>query len=184
MTVHIVQLDDFAGDWLRESLANGLSLGRRVGELVPTSFMEIEAIATSTDRVRLLEFSRGGLAAADTWTFIAQELHRRFRDCHLFVELPLVQPSDRFLEHRPYSYVQCDNELYAVVSLAAQSSSVETVLRSSDPSMTYNAVVMSGVGVSRCPVEDLDRGDARVEAVVVGAYDGEGALLARIVPTM
>jgi hypothetical protein len=86
------------------------------------------------------------------------------------------------MEKSPLHTLTCGSEVYAACSLDMPPTQVEATLRTADPSFMYSAIVvdknMGGDDLSGCPTVWVDGGTARIRAVLIGAYDGEGFVLA------
>jgi hypothetical protein len=174
---------DGAFDYIVDQLAAGLSLSRAAsGQLRRSHSETLAVVPTNAERGSLSSFGTALGVSGDGTTVadLADELASRFAASRMIVSLPLAQPGDASLASIAGSLTACDDEVYVAIDLAADRPTVEHCLRAHDPSFGYALVVVDPVGAGRnvCPTEALESGDYRLRAAVVGAYDGEGFLVA------
>ena len=174
---------DGAFDYIVGQLAAGMSASRAALEQLRLSHSETLAVVpTDADQGSLHSFdtalgiSGGGATFAD----LAGELASRFPASRVIVALPLAQPGDGSLASIAGSLATCGSEAYLAVDLTDDRSTIEQALRAHDPSFGYALVVVdhAGAGPSICPTEAIESGEYRLRAAAVGAYDGEGFLVA------
>jgi hypothetical protein len=174
--------------WVLEMLRSGLSLGKRVAKLVdPNDLQTYAVIGVDADAAALEQF-QGGLArdreAASSIDKLAAVLCRDFGDADLIVEDPISLPSEiltAFPTDGPPTMLACGREVYFACSLSGEIELVEQTIFSHDNSFDYNGFVVEGLphdDADACPTELLHSGAMSVHAIVSGAYDGEGYLLA------
>jgi hypothetical protein len=171
-----------------EMLRSGLSLGKRVAELVDPNGLQIWAVVgVEADAAALEEFqggfARGGVAAS-SHDKLAAVLCREFGDADLVVEDPISLPSEirpAFPTGGPPTMLACGREVYFASSLGGEIELVRQTIFSHDNSFDYNGFVVEGLphdDAGACPTELFRGGAMSVRAIVSGAYDGEGYLLA------
>ena len=174
--------------WVLEMLRSGLSLGKRVAELVDPDDLQIWAVIGVDADAAALERFQGGLArgreAASSVDMLAAVLCRDFGDADLIAENPISLPSEIrpvFPTGGPPTMLVCGREVYFACSLAGEIELVEQTVFSHDNSFCYNGFVVEGLphdDAGACPTELLHSGGMSIHAIVSGAYDGEGYLLA------
>ncbi|WP_369636222.1 hypothetical protein [Nocardia sp. JMUB6875] len=91
------------------------------------------------------------------------------------VEMPLAHPTDRFVESsEDQGLVVWHKSVYAVCCLDEGPERARWILLQHDPSFSYRAFVID----HEFPPLSADARSIGVEAIVVGAYDGEGVVAA------
>jgi hypothetical protein len=176
----IIGIGKLGIDYADGRLGEGLSLSRRARSfLLETDTFAVVQNGATLDRI--LDFTGGGPGRCDIGE-VAVLLSERFPSCSVIVELPLRRPTDPgATDEGRLQVLTCDGELYAACSLDRPPVQVEAALRATDPAFMYNAIVVENVGgreLSGCPTAWVEHGIARVCALLIGAYDGEGFVLA------
>jgi hypothetical protein len=175
----LVALGDAGMGYVSGSLSSGLALARRAQTLL-TGMSATALVPDGTSAEQALVFGRGGLgrcAMAEVATLLSQ----RYPTGSVVVELPLRRSDDPAAPDEAVQTVTCDDEVYAVCSFDLSLVRVEATLRTADPSFMYNAIVLENdvdAELFGCPMDWVDGGASRIRAVVVGAYDGEGFVVA------
>lgn len=178
-----IALGDVGIRYVWGSLRDVLPLARLAEDLLRlgTSF----ALASERFPENAVQDFRHGHRSACDIGDVAESLRRLFPHAWLAVGLPLVRPDDPWIsEGRPQlrGELQIDGpHAYAVCRLSAPRETVEAVLRAHDPSFLYNAVIVEPAAQDETGVnlrQQVEEGLARIVAVLVGAYDGEGFVLA------
>ena len=174
--------------WVLEMLRCGLSLGKRAADLVDPTGLQIWAVVGVDADAAALEQFQGGFArgrvAASSHNKLAAVLCREFGDADLIVEDPISLPSEilpAFPTGGPPTMLACGREVYFACSLGGEIELVEQTIFSHDNSFDYNGFVVEGLphgDAGACPTELFQSGAMSVHAIVSGAYDGEGYLLA------
>ena len=176
MSMSLIAIGDAGVAYANGSLSQGLSLARRARSvLIGMSALALVPEGTSSEQA--LGFGHGGLGRCDM-PGVAALLAGRYPHGSVFLELPLWRPDDPGTAIRT---VTCGDEVYAFCSLDLPLDRLETTLRTADPSFMYNAIIVgngSGEDLAECPTESVDSGRRRICAIVVGAYDGEGFVVA------
>lgn len=140
----------------------------------------VALVPTGSTAERALEFKQGGLGRCDL-TEVAAVLAQTYPGASLVVELPLWRSDDPGVPDGDLRILICGNEVYATCHLGGSLNSIEKTLRLADPSFMYNAIILEhkvDFGAGSCPADSVAAGTARVRAILVGAYDGEGFVLA------
>ncbi|MFT4295550.1 MAG: hypothetical protein QM582_09070 [Micropruina sp.] len=160
--------------WLHQGLADGMSMAVEAARVVGRGGFAIRMLGDDGgDDQADLRYGRNLRLDLER---VAVELVDDWPDGHLFVEMPFVRPRDSRPEGRSVSTVVCGDECYAYAPLDAESSTVARTLVAHDPTSLYVAAVVTarpGVDPRRCPTEALRTGIFTLEAVMVGAHDGE-----------
>lgn len=175
-----IEVSGHAIKYARANLKDGLSLSR----LSMSVLDGMTAVALVPDRAsseRALDFKHGGLGRCDI-SEVAAMLGREFQRASLIVELPLWRTDDPGISDEASGVMVCGDEVYAVCSLDGSNDAIETTLRMADPSFMYRAFVLTSEMEFRegaCPPDLVESKAASVDAILVGAYDGEGFVFAR-----
>ena len=176
----LVDVGKPAIDYANSRLGEGLSLARRA-QSVLLGMTAFAVVPDGAPHDRFLSFRGGGLGRCDIGE-VAVLLSRRFPSSLVILELPLRRPTDPGMEESALHTLICGSEVYAACSLDVPPTQVEATLRAADPSFMYNAIVVDenigGDDLSGCPTEWVEGGTARICAVLIGAYDGDGFVLA------
>lgn len=181
MTIKLVEVGAPGLEYVKASVLDGLSMGRAA----VSSWSSLTAMALvppGAQSQQILNFRRGGLGRLDL-AIVAYLLKETYPDATLFVELPLSRPGDPETADDGVHRVVRGSEVYAICSAGDPLSKIEATLRSTDPSIIYNVLI-----VKRKEVEDQEAlGNAAelfnfegvdLVALLAGAYDGEGFVLA------
>ncbi|MGN9912253.1 hypothetical protein ACTMTJ_32415 [Phytohabitans sp. LJ34] len=129
---------------------------------------------------RALNLGNGGLGGSDMRE-IAALLARAYPEAVLVVELPLWRPEDPGIRETDLSVAISGDEIYSVRPLNSGPNLVERTLRLADPSFMYNAFILEpkvNLVAELVFPNLLKSGQVVVKGVLVGAYDGEGFVLA------
>lgn len=179
MSMSLVEVGKPAIDYADSRLGEGLSLARRAQSTL-LGMMAFAVVREGVTRDRALRFRGGGLGRCDM-SEVAVLLSQRFPSGWVIVELPLWRPTDPGIEEGALHTLICGSEVYAACSLDVPPTRVEATLRTADPSFMYNAIIVENIGggdLSGCPTGWVECGTARICAALIGAYDGEGFVLA------
>jgi hypothetical protein len=179
MSMSLIALGDAGMAYVSGSLSSGLSLARRAQTML-TGMNAAALVPDGTSREQAFAFGRGGLGRCDI-TEVATSLSRRYPTGSVAVELPLRRLDDPAAPSEITQTTTCDSEVFAVCSFGSSLVQIEATLRATDPSFMYNAIVLEseyGAELSGCPTDWIDRGASRIRAVIIGAYDGEGFVIA------
>jgi len=174
-----IAVSNQALEYLKDSLADGLSLSRSATSRL-TGLTAVALVPEGVSAERATDFKRGGLGRS-VIADLAQLLVERFAGATLLLELPLWRGNDPGVVGGEFTVLICGEEVYAVCDLDGSLDSAELTLRAADPSFMYNAFVIrhrNGESGTQCPAEWLEVEDSKLVAVIVGAYDGEGFILA------
>jgi hypothetical protein len=175
--------DRDAASWLTEVLSSGLSLSRTLLVRIPDWVLGMSAVAGDSESMPArADLRTGGTGGANPCAQLAEEVVAKWPAAHVVVEMPLASPSDPYLDTVAFQTVTCGEEVYAVAETRAGATAVERALRAADPSGPYLALIAMAreapdVG---CPHSRLNSGLLRPVRLIVGAFDGEGFLLADI----
>lgn len=168
-------------EYARSSLRDGLSLAQRaIPALHEMAMVVLMPEGASFERV--LDFRLGGLGRGDIGQAAAL-LKQECSESLLVVELPLWRPNDVPSSGSGPTVVECHAEVYATCLLDSPLSSIEQTLRLADPSFMYNAIILESEAAfekGSCPLDIVDSGLASIKGVLVGAFDGEGFVFARM----
>ena len=176
-------------NWVLETLRDGLSLGRAVAAILSHDEVSVHAVVggeVSTERLEQ-DFTEGlliGPVAGKATRRLADALNANFAGTHLVLELPEDRPSDRWYlypEGGTPSRMTCGEELYASCAIGDGGTIIQHTLHYRDSVWGYNAFIVAGLPadqISGCPTTLLQEGVVAIMAIIVGAYDGEGYLLA------
>lgn len=178
MIASISIANDQAFEYARARLLDGLSLSRSVVPLL-VGATAVALVPEGVSEERVLDFRSGGLGHLEL-AEVAALLGRVYRDASLIVELPLWRPDDVDAPDPVPRIFVCNAEVYAFCSLRDSLDDIEETLRVADPSFMYSAVILEHrveFGEMSSILDWLMAGTARVVAVLLGAYDGEGFLL-------
>jgi hypothetical protein len=179
MSMSLIALGDAAMGYVSGSLSRGLSLARRA-QTVLTDMSTTALVPDGTSAERALVFDRGGLGRCDM-AEVATLLSRQYPTGFVVVELPLRRSDDPAAPDEAIQTVTCGEEVYAACSFGLSLARVEATLRMTDPAFMYNAIVLESdndAELSGCPMDWVDGGASIIRAVVIGAYDGEGFVVA------
>lgn len=173
---------DGAFDYIVNQLADGMSLPQAAAARLRAGHAGTLAIVPAGVRDQQLAAPETGLGASrgTTCAQLAGELTSRFPNSRLIVALPLAKPDDSSLASIPGTVATCAGQVYLAVDLQAEVAVVEQALRAQDPSFSYALVVVDHAAVQPhvCPTDALESGEYTLRAAGVGAYDGEGFLVA------
>ena len=103
---------------------------------------------------------------------------------HLVLELPEDKPSERWFTYPTGgtpTRMTCDAEVYAVCPIGEDRDLLQNTVLYRDSTWGYHAFVVDGLPpdeIAGCPARLFKEGVISIRAIVVGAYDGEGYLLA------
>jgi hypothetical protein len=175
----LIEVSKAAIDYAGDSLNEGLSLARHAQSAL-FSMTSFAVVPEGVTREQALNFSHGGLGRCDI-SEVAVLLSQRYPSGLVVVELPLWRLEDPGAVDSTIRTLSCGDEVYATCPLDAPPARIEETLRTADPSFMYNAIVIEDGGnrdLSGCPTEWVEGGTARICAVMIGAYDGEGFVLA------
>lgn len=175
-----IEVSGQAIEYARVNLSDGLSLSQ-VSMPVLDGMSAVALVPDGASSERVLDFMHGGLGRCDI-NEVAAMLGREFQGASLVVELPLWRPDDPGIPDGAHSVIVCGDEVYAACSLGGPSAAIETTLRMADPSFMYRAFILMSETEFRedaCPPDLVDSKAATVNAILVGAYDGEGFVFAR-----
>lgn len=179
MGMSLVAIGDAGVAYANGGLSQGLSLACRAQSvLIGMSVLALVPDGASSEQA--LGFEHGGLGRCDM-AGVAALLAGRYPHGSIFVELPLWRLDDPGVPGTAIRTVTCGDEVYAFSSLNVPLGRLEATLRTADPSFMYNAIVVengNGEDLSECPTESVDSGKLRIRAALIGAYDGEGFVVA------
>ena len=123
---------------------------------------------------RLLRFDYGNLWPSVFPGGLATDLCARFPTSQLIVEIPIARPSDPFIQRcineGDTGIITWQDEVYAHTRLDQGPQHVARVLRHA--SFHYTAFVISGTA----PFPAATIADTAFDAILLDAYDGEGAV--------
>lgn len=176
----LIEVDRQAIAYVQANLSDGLSLSQRsISALV--GMRAVALVPNRTSLERLLDFKHGGLGRCDIGE-VAAILAEEYPRASLVVELPLRRPHDTGVSDDAPGIMVCGDEVYVACSLRDSISIIERTLRMADPAFMYRAFILEPGKEFReeaCPPDLVDSEAATLKAVLVGAYDGEGFVLAR-----
>jgi hypothetical protein len=156
-----------------------MALGRAAGAAL--TGISVEAVVSMSVSGSELRVGYGsGVRQVDIGD-LARLLRERYAGELLIVELPLWRPNDPGIGNCEYETLVCGSEVYGAIQLTDDIATIEVALRATDPSFSYNAFVIKKYTsdlARTCPAEWVASGSAGILAVLVGAYDGEGFVLA------
>jgi hypothetical protein len=172
--------------WVLEMLRSGLSLGKRVAELVDPNNLQIWAVIGVDADAAAPEQFQGGLArgrkAASSVDKLAAVLCRDFGDADLIVEDPISLPSEirpAFPTGGPPTMLACGREVYFACSLGGEIELVRQTLFSHDRSFCYNGFVVEGLphdDAGACPTGLFHGADAGPDELPVLIFKSQPSL--------
>jgi len=158
-----------------------MSLGRLASKRLEPGKSRLHAIVPLEATSAEIASVRNGMGRRDdAFSGIADELANRFPESWIALGLPLAVPGDSGLPADGTTAV-CDTEVYIVRPIDAGEGALTMSLRNADPSFNYVFAVLDGVSADtadRCPTQGVEAGQYAVRALGVGAYDGEGFIIA------
>lgn len=181
--IPIAAISGPALEYAKARLADGLSLSRRsIPQLANMTAVALVPMGASAERA--LDFKQGGLGRNDL-AEIAALLARTYPGASLVVELPLWRPDDPGVSDSDSRNVISGSEVYATCQLSSSLQSIEKTLRLADPSFMYNAIIVQPeieIEAGTSPADLIGTESATIRAVLIGAYDGEGFIIASVRP--
>ncbi|WP_157514380.1 hypothetical protein [Nocardia concava] len=162
--------------YIEASLRDGLELSKEVLETLELSRYDLCAgTSEALDSGDLTQFAVGTARPTVIGARLAAELCARFPTRWLVLEMPLAHPTDRFVENsEDEGLVVWHESVYAVCRLEEGPERARWILLQHDSSFSYRAFLTD----HEFPPLSADGQSIGVEAIVVGAYDGEGVVAA------
>ncbi|WP_297776491.1 hypothetical protein [Mycobacterium sp.] len=184
MTARVVSAPDGGSRYLIELGEQGMTLGQLVAGLVRRGTPTLQAIVPGEASAAEISSFRVGMGRRNgTIDALAQALASRYPKSWAILGLPLAKPADLVQETRGQTTANCGDEVYLLQEIGAGEDALSAALRAADPAFAYLMAVVDGVAANaadRCPVDAIGQGAYVVRAIVAGAYDGEGFVLASL----
>lgn len=181
MSITVTDIQGSAGvaGFVRSTLEQGLSVGRTLCDCLSGS-PSIAAITDSPElQSRLRRPEAGGLIGkAVAPSELGSSVVGRWPRSLVVVEMPLARPGDPSVEAAHEIARVCADEVYAVARAGDGTQAVTRVLEATDPAFGFVASILSDGPEAAGQLQASDWLTSRqLQAVLVGAYDGEGYLL-------
>ncbi|GGK59983.1 hypothetical protein [Nocardia camponoti] len=178
--VRIVSLDQSGRDFMRESLVHGLGLARGLSDETSRLHNVYAIVSEDANVLNICEFrfAVGGFALPGFRNLIAS----RYAGRVLVLELPMRRPWDSPSGVDQFVPVVKSDDIFATCVIGESDNVLDDVLRSQDTTFLYCGFVFRDVPAVRAWVRSSDSISysalaSALEAVFVGAYDGEGILM-------
>jgi hypothetical protein len=176
-------------NYIRDQLSHGKTLSRLVAANIGDQYSAIALVPGLIGSQRLTQFDIGGASSPGSAQFAMNRLGEVIESALnagsvCILENPLAERTDKATKHNRSHLVFHEKEVYHVLASVNKNDISTTTILKEGRSSYANGFIIEGPGVS-IPVptdqlskRELDKWARQVEVVFVGAYDGEGFVIA------